>query len=122
MIQIDIHQNRIEVVVVGAFMLDDYRQFEDAVRYRLRFEGRVDVLFDLRDMLSYSLDVAWEEIRFSREHADDFGRIALLASDEWVKWSVWINRAFMNAEILLFDDDSEARAWLALRDDEVRAA
>jgi hypothetical protein len=122
MIQLAISQNRIEAVVIGAFVLDDYRQFEDAVRYRRKFEGRVDVLFDLRDMLSYSLDVAWEELRYSRAHGEDFGRIAVLASDEWVKWSVWINRAFMDAEIVLFDDDTEARAWLMQRDERAQAA
>jgi hypothetical protein len=112
MINLAVRDDRVEVAVLGAFTLDDYHQFEEAVRYRIEFHGRIDLLFDLRDMLSYSLDVAWEELVFSRAHADDFGRIAVLADDEWVKWSMWINRAFMSADIQLYDDYDAARAWL----------
>lgn len=118
MISLDVQTDRIEASVLGAFALEDYRQFEEAVKFRLEFQGRIDLLFDLRDMLSYSVDVAWEELSFSREHADDFRRIAVLTTDEWVKWSMWINRAFMSADIRLFDDYDEAKAWL----DETRGA
>ncbi len=44
-------------------------------------------------MLSYSVDVAWEELKFSREHKNDFGRIAILTGDQWVAWSMWVNRS-----------------------------
>lgn len=113
MIALDVHADRIEASVLGNFSLSDYLQFEEAVRYRLKFEPRLHLLLDLRDMLSYSLDVAWEELSFSRAHADDFDRIAVLTDDEWVKWSMWLNRAFMRADIRLFDDYDAARAWLA---------
>ena len=36
----------------------DYRTFESEVLDTLRLKGRVDLLMDLRDMLSYTLDVA----------------------------------------------------------------
>ena len=64
-------------------------------------------------MLSYSVDVAWEELKFSREHSTDFGRIAILTGDQWVAWSMWVNRMFMSADIRLFDDLDLAQAWLA---------
>jgi hypothetical protein len=74
------------------------------------------VLFDLRDMLSYSVDVAWEELRFTREHRNDFGRIAVLTGDQWVAWSLWLNRLFMSAEIRLFDDLEQGQAWVSVVD------
>jgi hypothetical protein len=98
---------------MGQFSLDDYREFEQAVSYGIEFQGEVNVLFDLRDMLSYSLDVAWEELVFSREHKHDFGRIAVLTGDQWVAWSMWLNRLFMSADIRLFDDLDMAQAWVA---------
>ncbi|WP_310446046.1 STAS/SEC14 domain-containing protein [Thiobacillus sp.] len=113
MISLDIKNNQIAVSVMGQFTLDDYREFEQAVCYGIQFQGKVDLLFDLRDMLSYSLDVAWEELKFSREHKNDFGRIAVLTDDQWMAWSMWINRSFMSAEIRLFDDLEMAQAWLA---------
>ncbi|MBT9540782.1 STAS/SEC14 domain-containing protein [Thiobacillus sp.] len=113
MISLDIKNNQIAVSVMGQFTLDDYREFEQAVCYGIQFQGKVDLLFDLRDMLSYSLDVAWEELKFSREHKNDFGRIAVLTDDQWMAWSMWLNRSFMSAEIRLFDDLEMAQAWLA---------
>jgi len=113
MISLDVQGDRIAVSVMGQFTLDDYREFEQAVAYGVEFQGEVNVLFDLRDMLSYSLDVAWEELKFSREHAQDFGRIAILTGDQWIAWSMWINRLFMSADIRLFDDLEMAQAWVA---------
>jgi hypothetical protein len=113
MISLDIKNNRIAVSVMGQFTLDDYREFEQAVCYGIQFQGTVDLLFDLRDMLSYSLDVAWEELKFSHQHKNDFGRIAILTDDQWMAWSMWVNRLFMSADIRLFDDLEMAQAWLA---------
>src|SRR3569832_2452888 len=92
------------VFVMGQFTLADYQEFEQAVNYGIQFQGTVNLLFDLRDMLSFSVDVAWEELKFSREHKTDFGRIAILTGDQWVAWSMWVFRMFMSADIRLFVD------------------
>lgn len=120
MIKLDVNNNQIAVSVMGQFTLEDYREFEQAVCYGIQFQGTVNVLFDLRDMLSYSVDVAWEELKFSREHKNDFGRIAILTGDQWVAWSMWINRLFMSADIRQFDELETAQAWVA--GDELPAA
>ena len=97
----------------GEFTLADYKEFEDVVNYHIQFEGQVDLLFDLRQMVGFTLDVAWEEIKFSRQHAGDFRRIAVLTEDQWLTWSAWVSQLFVNAEVRVFDDEDEARAWLA---------
>jgi len=112
MIAINVKDNIVSMSVLGRFTLEDYREFEDAVLYGLKFQGVVNLLIDLRDMLSFSLDVAWEEIKFSREHANDFDRVAILTSNDWIAWSAWVNRLFVDAEIRLFDDIQQAEAWL----------
>jgi hypothetical protein len=113
MISLNTQDNLISVTVMGQFTLDDYRELEKAVCHGIQFQGTVNLLFDLRDMLSYSIDVAWEELKFSREHKNDFGRIAILTGDQWVAWSMWVNRMFMSADIRLFDDLDLAQVWLA---------
>ncbi len=113
MISLDVKNNQVGVTVMGQFTLDDYKEFEEAVTYGVKFQGKVNLLFDLRDMLSFSVDVAWEELKFSREHKNDFGRIAILTGDQWVAWSMWINRMFMSADIRLFDDLDLAQAWVS---------
>jgi len=103
----------VSLVVFGEFTLADYKEFEDVVNYRIQFSGPVDLLFDLRQMVGFTLDVAWEEIKFSRQHAGDFRRIAVLTQDQWLTWSAWVSQLFVTAEVKVFDDEDEARAWLA---------
>ena len=103
----------VSLVVFGEFTLADYKEFEDVVNYRIQFSGPVDLLFDLRQMTGFTLDVAWEEIKFSRKHAGDFRRIAVLTDDQWLTWSAWVSQLFVTAEVKVFDDEDEARAWIA---------
>ena len=122
MISLSAKDNLVEVTVMGQFTRADYQEFEEAVCHGIQFQGKVNLLFDLRDMLSYSLDVAWEELKFSREHKNDFGRIALLTGDQWVAWSLWVNRMFMSADIRLFDDLEMAEGWVSVMDMPTSAA
>jgi hypothetical protein len=113
MITIDHGPNLVCVAVFGEFTLNDYKEFEQLVNYKVQFEGRVNLLFDLREMAGFTLDVAWEEIKFSRQHVHDFGRIAVLTDDQWVTWSAWLSQIFLEADVLVFQDEGEARSWLS---------
>ena len=112
MIVTDQQPGRVSVTVFGEFSLADYREFEEAVNYQLKFEGGVDLLLDLRQMADFTLDVAWEDIKFSRQHANDFKRIAVITDSQWVTWSAWLSQAFVEADIEVFADADEAKAWL----------
>ena len=108
------HQDAlVTVAVFGEFTLADYREFEEVVNYKIRFQGPVSLLFDLREMAGFTLDVAWEEIRFSRAHAHDFQRIAVVTESQWMAWSAWLSQIFVDTEMRVFDDASEARDWLS---------
>lgn len=111
MINIEHRDNLVAVTVFGEFTLADYKEFgagqiQDPVLWRL------DLLFDLREMAGFTLDVAWEEIKFSRQHAHDFRRIAVVTDDQWLTWSAWVSQLFVTAEVQVFDDENEARGWL----------
>ncbi|AZN36412.1 STAS/SEC14 domain-containing protein [Iodobacter ciconiae] len=112
MISISHENDYIQIMVFGAFTLQDYREFEQAVLYQSEFYGPVALLFDLHEMLSYTLDMAWEEIKFIREHGQKFQRVAVVSSDQWVTWSAWMSRLFTDAEIGLFTESDDARTWL----------
>lgn len=112
MIVTDHKDKLVTVAVYGEFTLADYKEFEELVNYKVRFEGPVNLLFDLRQMADFTLDMAWEEIKFSRAHSHDFGRIAVLTDSQWVTWSAWLSQAFVDADLEVFDDEREARGWL----------
>ena len=109
------HQDRLlSVTVFGEFTLADFKEFEELLRYKIKFEGPVNLFFDLRQMADFTLDVAWEEIKFSRLHSHDFNRIAVLTESQWVSWSAWLSQAFVEADLRVFSDQGEARAWLEI--------
>jgi hypothetical protein len=111
MIAIKSQNTLISVSVIGEFTLADYKEFEEHVLYGLQ-AGGVNLLLDLRDMIGYTLDVAWEELRFAHEHRYDFRKIAVVTGDEWMVWIAWLNRLIVDGEIRAFDDPGLAYDWL----------
>lgn len=111
MIVIQHQPRRVLVNVYGEFTLSDFQEFEKMVSYTAQFEGPVDLLFDLREMADFTLDVAWEDIVFARTHPDDFNRIAVITESQWVTWSAWLTRIFVRAEMRVFTEETEALSW-----------
>jgi SpoIIAA-like len=116
MIAIDRSGKLVTVTVLGEFVLADYKEFEDMVRSTLLPGGKVNLLIDLRQMASVTVDVAWEDIKYARSHPDDFDRIAVVTDSQWVIWSAWLSQMFINADLQVFDDGEEARGWLEQED------
>ncbi|SFP54466.1 SpoIIAA-like [Nitrosomonas cryotolerans] len=113
MITIQTMDNLVIVAVIGEFTLADYKEFEEQVLYKAHFDGQVNVLFDWRDMLDYTVDVAWEEIKFMREHGREFNRVAVVTDDQWQAWSAWVSNLFIEADVLVFSDYDEAKDWVS---------
>lgn len=113
MITVDFQDGRVGATVLGEFTLDDFTEFEEYLLARDLFEQRPDLLFDLTEMAGFTVDVAVEEIKFSRIHGGDFRRIAVVTDSQWVAWSAWLETLFVNAELRVFADRDAARAWLA---------
>jgi hypothetical protein len=108
------HEDNVTVVgVFGEFELADYKRFEEEVIQQLARQGKLSLLIDLRDMLGVTVDVAIEDIRFTREHARDIGRIALLSERDSVAWTALMSQWIVDTEIRVFDDEAAAREWLA---------
>jgi hypothetical protein len=103
----------LSITVLGEFTLGDFEEFEDLVLEKVSHGDTPSLLLDLREMADFTVDMAWEEIKFSRQHASDFRRIAVLTDSQWVAWSAWLEQLFLKSDIRVFADETEARAWLA---------
>lgn len=113
MIAIQEQRDLLKVNVYAEFTLADYEEFERAVTSELETRPNVKLLLDLSQMAGFTLDVAWEDIKFTRAHAHDFERIAVVvAKDEWVSWAGWLATAFTDAEVQLFEEAAAAARWL----------
>ncbi len=111
MIAIDHSGKLVTVTVLGEFVLADYKEFEDMVRSTLAPGGKVNLLLDLRQMAGFTVDVAWEDIKYTRSHPNDFDKVAVVTRSEWVIWSAWLSQMFINADVQVFDEGDEARGW-----------
>ena len=112
MIVVNEKADLLEMHVYGELTLADYREFEAAVGRELKKAPKIKLLIDLANMAGYTLDVAWEEIKFTRAHAHDFRRIAVVSATQWASWLSWVSAAFSDAETRVFDSSDEALAWL----------
>ena len=112
MITVDSQPHRITASVFGEFTIADYQEFERAALRALDTERTLDLLFDLTAMTGYTVDVAWEDIKFSRRHARDFERIAVVTTNQWTIWSAWLAQLFVDADMEVFESIEEARVWL----------
>jgi hypothetical protein len=116
MITIEHRDRVVKVSVFGEFTLVDYKLLEDGVLHELEFQGKVNLLVDLNDMADFTLDVAWEDMRFNWQHAHDFKKIAVIANGKLVAWSAWLARAFVDAEIQIFENYDLASDWVEVVD------
>lgn len=113
MITIEQSESLVNVAVLGEFTLADFKTFEEQSINKLKSHRGLNLLFDLRAMISYTVDVAWEDIKFfRREHNNDFGKIAIVTNDQWLTWEALLSRTFINADLRVFADYEEAQTWV----------
>lgn len=112
MITIEEKDDLLYAQVSGEFTLADFKAFEAAMTGELKTTPKVKLVLDLSLMLDFTIDVAWEDIKFTREHAHDFSRIAIVTSDQWVAWLNWLNALFTDADIRIFDNAEAAQQWV----------
>ena len=113
MITVDFQHGVVSAIVLGEFTLDDFTEFEEFLIEKNLFDSQPNLLFDLSEMAGFTVDMAVEEIKFSRLHGGDFKRIAVVTESQWVAWSAWLEQSFVSADLRVFDAPEEARAWLS---------
>ena len=113
MITIEHKDNLVNAAVLGEFTLADAREFEEIVLLHVKTQERINLLLDLRDMLNFTLDVAWEDFKFTHEHQYDFWKIAIVTDNRWLAWTAWLSSVFVDAGVVVFDEYEKAREWVA---------
>jgi len=112
MITVNPEPHLITVTAFAEFTLGDFQEFETTAVSALEAHRTPNLLFDLRELSGYTVDVAWEEVRFSRKHAQDFPKIAVVTTDQWMIWSAWLSQLFVESNTEIFEDIDTALAWL----------
>lgn len=75
------HRNSSVSVTVERVHLADFKEFEELVNYKVKFEGPVDLLLDLREMADFARWMWRGRTSLSaRAHPNDFKRIAVVTA------------------------------------------
>lgn len=112
MITVQTENSIVSAAVLGEFTLADFREFEQQVDGIVQTNGKANLLVDLRDMVSMTLDVALEELRFTRNHRGEFEKIAIVTENTFQQWEALLSNLFVDAVIEVFEEDESALEWL----------
>lgn len=103
----------LDVALFNEFTLADFKLFEEALLKRVQEQGRPDLLLDLSELVDFTLDMAFEELRFMRAHEGDYGRLVIVVSDVWIKLAAHLSGLLAATHARYFDSVEAAQAWLA---------
>jgi hypothetical protein len=102
----------LDIALFNEFTLSDFALFEEALMKRVKEKGKPDVLLDLTELKDFTLDMALEELKFVRAHKEDFGRIAIVVTDIWIKLGAHISGLLTATDSKYFDSIELAQVWL----------
>lgn len=74
------------------------------------------LLIRLEDFEGWEIGGLWEDMKFSMQHADAFGRIAVIGESKLEKWGTMLAAPFVGSEFRFFSREREdaAREWLGM--------
>lgn len=102
----------LNVALYNEFTIEDFRELEQAVLKAVGRVHRPDLLLDLSMLKDFTIDMAWEQLKFVNAHDKDFGRIAVVVDDIWIKFAAHISDLLTRTHPKYFDTAAEAQAWL----------
>lgn len=102
----------LNVALYNEFTLEDFRELEQAILQAVGRVHRPDLLLDLSMLKDFTIDMAWEQLKFVNAHDKDFGRIAVVVDDIWIKFATHISDLLTRTHPQYFDTAAEAQAWL----------
>ncbi|MCW8126541.1 STAS/SEC14 domain-containing protein [Microbulbifer halophilus] len=107
-----VNENRVLTITAsGTLTADDYRQLLPELEKKLDEYGQLRFYIKLEDFDGFEPGAIWEDLKFDREHADQYGRTAIIGEQKWEEWGTRFSGLFMNAEIRFFYKDQQLEAW-----------
>jgi len=107
--------NIIEIEISGKLVASDFQSLESIFRRLVKQNGRIRILFRMRDFHGWEPIAFWDEVKFDLKHFGDIERLAMVGDKQWQKFLGVFGRPFTAAEIRYFDESElpAARVWLA---------
>lgn len=104
----------LEVEVTGKLAHEDYKVFVPEFERLLKANGKLRVLFVMKDFHGWNGAAVWDDIKFDVKHFADIERIAMVGDKAWEKGMSVFCRPFTTAKLHYFDlsELTAARSWV----------
>lgn len=102
----------LNVAVYNEFTIEDFQQLEKALLDARKRVSCPDILLDLSMLKDFTIDMAMEQLKFLHQHEDEFGRIALVEDDIWIRLGAEISSLLTLRHPRYFASAEKAQAWL----------
>lgn len=102
----------LNVALFNEFTVEDFKLLESSVVEVLREHEQPDLLLDFSLMRDFTIDMAWEQIRFTRQHIGDFGLIAIVVNDWWIELGARLSNILSLQHAKYFKTTEDAQKWL----------
>lgn len=102
----------LKVVLHDEFTLQDFQKLEEALLKTRELAHLPDLLLDLSELKDFTVDMAFEHLRFLRKHSHHFGRTAIVVSDIWIRLGSHLANLLTLYHPKYFDDVGSAENWL----------
>ena len=117
MLKVTEESNLVRIRAGGTLVSSDYDQFVAIFeKIGARQVGSVPMVIELApDFSGWDLGGLRRELKFDLKHQDQFGRIAIVVTEEWEKWGTDLSDPlFPSAELRFFypTNIAEAEAWV----------
>jgi hypothetical protein len=106
--------NLITVRVSGRLNQQDYEELIPAWERVIREHGSMRMLFIMENFSGWNPRAAWEDLRFSTNHARQVERVAMVGEKTWQEWLTKIGAFLVRNPVKYFDSAnlSEAERWV----------
>jgi hypothetical protein len=106
--------NILEMEASGKLVASDFQSLESMFQRLVKQNGKIRVLFRMRDFHGWEPVAFWDEVKFDLKHFGDIERLAMVGDKQWEKFLGVFGRPFTAAEVRYFDESAlpAARVWL----------
>jgi hypothetical protein len=104
----------LRVEVSGKLTQADYDELIPSWKAFIARQGRLRLLFVMRDFNGWEPRAAWDDFRFSQKHEAQVERIAMTGDKQWEYWMTKIASWFVSANVRYFDLSQldQAEQWI----------
>ncbi len=73
---------------------------------------KIEVLIDASNFEGWSLEAAWDDLKFGMKHKDEFTKIAFVGNKKYEEYGIKISNWFLSGEMRYFEDIDAAKEWI----------